>query len=381
MNIVVRPQKTYEAWRDPEAIPFVQVQNLTKRYFGRKVVHNMDLSVYKGELFTLLGRSGCGKSTLLRILAGFEEPSSGRVFIDERDMTHIPPYRRPVSMVFQSYALFPHMTVAENVAFGLQQDRVHPQEIKYLVGKYLELVQLSGYEKRYPDSLSGGEKQRVALARSLAKKPKVVLLDEPMAALDKQLRERTQLELVNLQEQIGVTFIMVSHDQEEAMTMSTRIGVMHEGKLVQIGTPSSVYEYPNSAYVAKFIGSINMLYGTVTKEGQEYTEIESSAVQSKIVAPTHNPAQMDMNVCVAVRPEKISLSKEPPSDMTCNWARGIVQDIVYLGDVSTYYVLLDSGLIMLSTLANTTRTIDMQIYWDDEVYMSWKADNSVLLTK
>lgn len=381
MSIVVRPQKTYEAWRDPEAIPFVQVQNLTKRYFGRKVVHNMDLSVYKGELFTLLGRSGCGKSTLLRVLAGFEEPSTGKVFIDERDMTHIPPYRRPVSMVFQSYALFPHMTVSENVAFGLQQDHVHHQEIKYLVGKYLELVQMSGYEKRYPDSLSGGEKQRVALARSLAKKPKVVLLDEPMAALDKQLRERTQLELVNLQEQIGVTFIMVSHDQEEAMTMSTRIGIMHEGKLVQIGTPSSVYEYPNSAYVAKFIGSINMLYGTVTQDGPIYTEIESSAVHSKIVAPTHNPAHTGMNVCVAVRPEKISLSKEIPADMTCNWARGIVQDIVYLGDVSTYYVLLESGLIMLSTLTNTTRTIDMQISWDDEVYMSWKADNSVLLTR
>ena len=252
-----------EPWQDPNARPYVSINNLTKTFGGRVAVNNVSLSIYRGELFSLLGRSGCGKSTLLRMLAGFESPTSGKIFIDGIDMTDTPPYKRPVSMVFQSYALFPHMTVEQNVAFGLIQEGMQKGEIRDRVSAYLELVQLSGYEKRKPDQLSGGECQRVALARSLVKHPKLVLLDEPLAALDKKLRERTQLELVNIQEKVGVTFIMVSHDQEEAMTMSTRIGLMREGRILQVGGPTEIYEYPNSKYVANFIGSVNLFDGII----------------------------------------------------------------------------------------------------------------------
>ena len=261
--MVIQPKRLSapQPWQDAEIQPYVSIQNLTKVFKGRVAVNDVSLSIYKGELFSLLGRSGCGKSTLLRMLAGFESPTSGKVFIDGIDMTNTPAYKRPVSMMFQSYALFPHMTVEQNVAFGLIQDGMPKNEIRDRVYSYLELVQLSGYEKRKPDELSGGERQRVALARSLVKHPKLLLLDEPLAALDKKLRESTQLELVNIQEKVGVTFIMVSHDQEEAMTMSTRIGLMNEGRILQVGEPTEIYEYPNSKYVANFIGSVNLFDG------------------------------------------------------------------------------------------------------------------------
>ena len=242
-----------EPWQDPKIKPYVGIKSLSKTFGEKVAVNDVSLSIYKGELFSLLGHSGCGKTTLLRMLAGFESPTSGKIFIDGIDMTDTPAYKRPVSMVFQSYALFPHMTVEQNVAFGLIQEGMAKSEIQDRVNTYLKLVQMSGYENRKPHQLSGGERQRVALARSLVKQPKLVLLDEPLAALDKKLREKTQLELVNIQEKVGVTFVMVSHDQEEAMTMSTRIGVMNEGRIIQVGEPTEVYEYPNSKYVANLL--------------------------------------------------------------------------------------------------------------------------------
>ena len=259
-------KRNIEAWQDINAEPYIQIEGITKSYDDVTPVKDISLSVYKGELFSLLGRSGCGKTTLLRILAGFEKPTSGRVLIDGIDVTNWPAYKRPVNMMFQSYALFPHMTVYQNIAFGLKHDGLGKSAIDERIKEALSLVQLSGYEYRKPHQLSGGQKQRVALARSLAKRPKLLILDEPLAALDKKLREQTQFELVNIQEKVGITFILVTHDQEEAMTMSTRMAIMDEGKIRQIGIPHDIYEFPNSRYVAEFVGSINLFEGIVVEQ-------------------------------------------------------------------------------------------------------------------
>lgn len=382
MASIPRPLKNLEPWQNPSEKPYVVVKHVSKTFDdGRVAVNDVSFSIYKGELFSLLGRSGCGKTTLLRMLAGFETPTSGRIYIDGIDMTDIPPHKRPVSMVFQSYALFPHMTVEQNVAFGLKQDGLPKEEIKERVQKYLDLVQMAPYAKRKPNQLSGGEKQRVALARSLVKHPKLVLLDEPMAALDKKLRESTQLELVNIQDKVGVTFIMVSHDQEEAMTMSTRISLMHEGRILQIGTPTEIYEYPNSKYVANFIGTVNIFDGMVIESTSDHVIVQSETLGNNMYIGYSASAPIGANVHVAIRPEKVKISKElTRSSSEYNWTQGIVQDIVYLGDVSIYYVKLKSGKIALSTVANTVRAAERQIQWDDKVFLSWNPENGIVLT-
>ncbi len=382
VSIPPRPLKNLEPWQNPSKKPYVVVKNITKTFDdGRVAVNDVSFSIYKGELFSLLGRSGCGKTTLLRMLAGFETPTSGRIFIDGIDMTDLPPHKRPVSMVFQSYALFPHMTVEQNVAFGLKQDNLRKDEINERVCKYLELVQMLPYAKRKPSQLSGGEKQRVALARSLVKHPKLVLLDEPMAALDKKLRESTQLELVNIQDKVGVTFIMVSHDQEEAMTMSTRISLMHEGRILQIGTPTEIYEYPNSKYVANFIGTVNIFDGMVIESTSDHVIVQSETLGNNMYIGYSASVPTGVNVHVAIRPEKVKISKElTRSSSEYNWTRGIVQDIVYLGDVSIYYVKLKSEKIVLATVTNTVRAAERQIQWDDDVFLSWNPENGIVLT-
>lgn len=382
MASIPRPLKNLEPWQNPSEKPYVVVKHVSKTFDdGRVAVNDVSFSIYKGELFSLLGRSGCGKTTLLRMLAGFETPTSGRIYIDGIDMTDIPPHKRPVSMVFQSYALFPHMTVEQNVSFGLKQDGLPKEEIKERVQKYLDLVQMAPYAERKPNQLSGGEKQRVALARSLVKHPKLVLLDEPMAALDKKLRESTQLELVNIQDKVGVTFIMVSHDQEEAMTMSTRISLMHEGRILQIGTPTEIYEYPNSKYVANFIGTVNIFDGMVIESTSDHVIVQSETLGNNMYIGYSASTPIGANVHVAIRPEKVKISKElTRSSSEYNWTQGIVQDIVYLGDVSIYYVKLKSGKIALSTVANTVRAAERQIQWDDKVFLSWNPENGIVLT-
>ncbi len=367
-----------EPWQDPKIKPYVGIKNLTKTFGEKVAVNDVSLSIYKGELFSLLGHSGCGKTTLLRMLAGFESPTSGRIFIDGIDMTDTPAYKRPVSMVFQSYALFPHMTGEQNVAFGLIQEGMAKSEIQDRVNTYLKLVQMSGYENRKPHQLSGGERQRVALARSLVKQPKLVLLDEPLAALDKKLREKTQLELVNIQEKVGVTFVMVSHDQEEAMTMSTRIGVMNEGRIFQVGEPTEVYEYPNSRYVANFIGSVNLFEGLIIEEKSDHVIVKSTMLEKNLYVNHSASVPVGAQISVAIRPEKVMLSLEEPKE-EYNWTSGIVQDIAYLGDVSIYYVKLKSGKVVLATVANLVRVAERPIQWDDQVYLRWKPENGIVL--
>ncbi len=368
-----------EPWQDPKVKPYVYIKNLTKKFGEKTTVNDVSLSIYKGELFSLLGHSGCGKTTLLRMLAGFESPTSGKIFIDGMDMTNTPAYKRPVSMVFQSYALFPHMTVEQNVAFGLIQEGMNKNEIRERVNAYLKLVQMSGYEHRKPHQLSGGERQRIALARSLVKQPKLVLLDEPLAALDKKLREKTQLELVNIQEKVGITFIMVSHDQEEAMTMSTRIGVMSAGRILQVGSPTEVYEYPNSKYVADFIGSVNLFEGLIIEEHSDHVIVKSTMLEKNLYVTHSASAPVGAQTNVAIRPEKIMLTTEEPSG-EYNWTSGIVQDIAYLGDVSIYYVKLKSGAIVLATTANLVRFSERPIQWDDKVFLYWKPESGIVLT-
>ncbi|HBN22360.1 MAG TPA: polyamine ABC transporter ATP-binding protein [Holosporales bacterium] len=368
-----------EPWQDPHSVPYVEVKDLSKSYEGVVAVNSQSLEIYKGELFSLLGPSGCGKSTLLRMLAGFEEPSEGHIYIDGVDITHMPPYERPVNMMFQAYALFPHMTVEQNVAFGLKQEGVPKDEIRDRVSSMLHMVRLNQYASRKPHQLSGGQRQRVALARCLVKKPKLVLLDEPLGALDRQLRIQTQFELVNIQEELGVTFIMVTHDQEEAMTMSTRIGVMEEGRLRQIGTPTEIYEYPNSRYVADFVGDMNMFEGIVTEIEADHVCIHSEEVGCDIDVSHVSDVPPGATVAVAIRPEKIMLSTEKKREKR-NTAKGVVNEIAYLGDMSIYHVLLETGKAVRVALSNQVRLSERPVNWDDEVYLSWHSDSGIILT-
>ncbi|GGB38065.1 polyamine-transporting ATPase [Tistrella bauzanensis] len=367
-----------QPWAAPDAKPYLQIVDVTKRFGDFIAVDNLSLDIYRGELFSLLGGSGCGKTTLLRMLAGFETPTAGQILIDGVDVARVPPYQRPVNMMFQSYALFPHMSVEQNVAFGLKQEGLPRAEIRDRVAEVLTLVQMQDFMRRKPDQLSGGQRQRVALARSLVKRPKLLLLDEPLGALDKKLRERTQLELVNIQESVGVTFVMVTHDQEEAMTMSSRIGVMRSGRLDQIGTPNEIYEYPTSRYVADFIGSVTMFEGYLAHEHVDGTVIDSEETGGPIHVAHGVSATENQTLWVAIRPEKIRLSLTAPTD-TPNVFRGVVQDIVYLGDVSTYHVRLPSGKMVLATTHNMLRLAEPEISWDDEVYLSWHPGNAVVL--
>lgn len=369
-----------EAWHDPNAKPYISIEDVSKSYRGVPALHHISLDIYKGEFFSLLGPSGCGKSTLLRILAGFEVPDTGTVTINGVDITNLPPHERPVNMMFQSYALFPHMTVQDNVAFGLKQERLSKKTIEHRVEDMLSLVKLEKYALRKPHELSGGQRQRAALARCLIKKPKLVLLDEPLAALDKKLREHTQFELVNIQEKVGVTFITVTHDQEEAMTMSTRLGIMDEGRIRQVGTPNEIYEYPNSEYVADFIGSMNLFYGVIESESRDETIITAEQMKAKIYINYNAGQAVGSQITVGVRPEKVTLQKTKPKEKY-NWMQGKVKNIAYLGDVSIYYIeTKPHNKILMATLPNKRRQEVSSITWDDLVYLSWKPGNTILIT-
>jgi putrescine transport system ATP-binding protein len=373
-----------EPWRDPHAVPYVRIDKVTKRFGDFTAVDDVSVDIYRGEFFSLLGGSGSGKTTLLRMLAGFETPDEGRIFIDGADMTGVPPYERPVNMMFQSYALFPHMTVEGNVAFGLRQDRVPKDEIRRRVAEMLELVQLGPFARRRPHQLSGGQRQRVALARSLVKRPKLLLLDEPLAALDRKLREQTQFELVNIQEQVGVTFIVVTHDQEEAMTMSSRIAVMNRGAIEQVGTPTEIYEYPASRHVAEFIGSINMFEGRVAAVEGDYTLVHTVDETAELYIHQAAGLAPGSPCWVAIRPEKMAIATGPanaePAAPGRNEARGVVRDIAYLGDVSIYVVDLDGGRQVRATAPNVLRRAELPIAWGDRVHLTWRPSAGVILT-
>lgn len=367
-----------EPWRDPDAVPYVRIRNIVKRYSGVAAVHDVSLDIYRGELFALLGGSGSGKTTLLRCLAGFVTPDSGQILIDGQDMAHVPPYERPVNMMFQSYALFPHMSVAANIAFGLKQDGMPKAERDQRVEEMLALVKLQGLGRRRPHELSGGQRQRVALARSLAKRPKLLLLDEPLGALDKNLREATQFELVNIQEKIGTTFVIVTHDQEEAMTMATRIAVMDRGTLMQVGTPAEVYEYPTSRMVAEFLGTANVFEGIV----REPERIESTQDETWFIpdAPALKPA--GGRVFVAVRPEKMRLRPATETDKAGdNRCIGKVRDIAYYGDFFMFVVALPDGRAIRVSQPNLNRITEMPVTWDDRVVVEWPTHASVVLAE
>ncbi len=379
----VSPAQSAEkpAWLDPATKPFIRVEGVTKNFNGFTAVDNVDLEIYQGELFAILGGSGCGKTTLLRILAGFERPTSGRILIDGADMTAVPPYERPVNMMFQSYAVFPHMTVEKNVAYGLKKEGAPKAEIQTRVKEMLELVQLDGFAERKPHQLSGGQRQRVALARALVKRPKVLLLDEPLAALDKKLREHTQFELMNIQDQIGVTFIVVTHDQDEAMTLATRIAVMQAGRFIQCGTPKEIYEYPVNRYVADFFGTINLFEGTVSRVEGEGMEVECGAIDAMVKAKSFETIQPNTRLTIAVRPEKISITKEPPDHNDKSVLKGVVWDLGYHGNLSIYRVKTDSGVIVQVSAQNRIRSAERVLEWDDVVYLSWDVQSSVVLTE
>ena len=366
-------------WATPEEPPFLRIEGVVKRFGDFAAVDGVSLDIYRKELFCLLGGSGCGKTTLLRMLAGFERPTAGKIYLDGVDMTEAPPYERPINMMFQSYALFPHMSVESNVAFGLKQDRVARPEIRRRVAEALELVQLGPLAKRRPHQLSGGQRQRVALARCLVKRPKLLLLDEPLAALDKKLREHTQFELMNIQEEVGITFIVVTHDQEEAMSLSTRIAVMDQGRIAQVGTPTEIYEYPQTRFTANFIGSINFFDGKVEREDEEGLTIAVPELGRDLLVKSRRELAPGSEVCVAVRPEKIVISREPLDLPNC--VRGKVRDLGYLGSVSVYRVELENGSLIKVTAANTRHSAEREVDWEDEVYLGWRSTSAVVLTE
>ena len=365
-------------WIEGVETPFIRIKNITKNFDDFAAVDDVSLDIYKGELFCLLGGSGCGKSTLLRMLAGFEAPTSGYIEIDGQDMAGVSANLRPTNMMFQSYALFPHMSVEHNIAYGLLREGVSKPEAMARVADMLTLVKLSDFASRKPHQLSGGQQQRVALARSLVKRPKLLLLDEPLGALDKKLREETQFELIQIQESLGVTFIVVTHDQEEAMTLSTRIGVMDAGKIVQIGEPPQIYEAPDTKFVADFIGSVNMFEGAVDVAVADTLRVKASDAGIDLVVNTHQNVNAHQKVWVAVRPERIVISRDKPK--ADNVVKGMVEEVAYLGNLSVYRVRLGTGKILKITKSNRLHD-GAAIKWDEDVYLSWSTAAGVVLTK
>ena len=368
-----------EPWTDPHAVPYVRIDNVTKRFGDFVAVNNVSLKIYQGEIFCLLGGSGCGKTTLLRMLSGFETPTSGTLSIDGQDLAGVPPYERPTNMMFQSYALFPHMTVAKNVAFGLEQEGLSRTEIARRVDEMLDIVRMGEFRHRKPHQLSGGQRQRVALARSLVKRPKLLLLDEPLAALDRKLREHTQFELINIQEQLGVTFIVVTHDQEEAMTLASRIAVMNRGEIAQIGTPRQIYEFPGTRFVADFIGSVNLFDGRLIEDEPDHVRVACEQLPAPVYVDHGLSAPPEAQLWVAIRPEKFVLQREPPGQAD-NWARGVIKEIAYMGDMSVFLVRLDSGRDVRVTQANIARKPEERFAWDETVYLSWEPSSPVVGT-
>jgi putrescine transport system ATP-binding protein len=359
--------------------PFIEVRELSKHFGDFVAVDAVNLSIARGELFSILGGSGCGKTTLLRMLAGFETPTSGRIFLDGVDITDQPPYERPLNMMFQSYAIFPHMTVEKNVGYGLVKERLPKPEIASRVADILKLVQMEDFAKRKPNQLSGGQRQRVALARALIKRPKVLLLDEPLAALDKKLREHTQFELMNIQDKLGITFIVVTHDQEEAMILSSRIAVMEKGRFEQIGTPQEVYEYPLNRFVADFIGTINTFEGRVIGQTDDQLRVACPDAGAHLAALTTDQYAPGSSVCIAVRPEKIYISQHAPDNNEDTRLQGVVEDFGYFGNLSLYRIRLDSGKIVQVSAQNRYRSAERQLEWDDRVFISWRPRSAVLL--
>ena len=373
-------RRTFAPWEDPKAVPFIEFRGVTKRFGDFTAVNNLSLKVYEREFFALLGGSGCGKTTLMRMLAGFEAPTEGQILLEGQDLAGVPPFRRPTNMMFQSYALFPHMSVEANIAFGLRQDKMPKSEIEARVQEMLRLTKLQPFAKRKPHQLSGGQRQRVALARSLAKKPKVLLLDEPLGALDKKLRDETQFELMNIQEELKTTFLIVTHDQEEAMTVADRIAVMDAGEIIQVATPAEIYETPNSRYVADFIGDVNMIEAKVIESSEDGTKLQAVNEDFRIDTVQKTSVAVGDTVWYAIRPEKIRISLGEVPEHAVNMVGAVVWDIAYLGDVSIFHSRVGESNTLRSPVANVTRLVERPITWDDKVTLSWERDAGVILT-
>ncbi len=375
-------RRAFAPWSNPAAKPLIRFENVTKRFGEAMAVDHLSLDIFEGEFFCLLGPSGCGKTTLMRMLAGFETPSEGTITLGNQSLAGVPPYRRPVNMMFQSYALFPHMSVEKNIAFGLKQDGMPKDQIAERVGEMLRLVQLEKLARRYPSQLSGGQRQRVALARALAKKPKVLLLDEPLGALDKKLREETQFELMDIQHDLHMTFVVVTHDQEEAMTMADRIAVMDHGRIVQVATPGEIYEQPKTRFIAEFVGDVNILEGHV--QGQENGLWRVNTSSAEVPLTIDDPDEVlhsGQAVAIAVRPEKMVIQRDPPGPDAINVLTGEVWDIGYLGDWTVYRVKLATGEILRVTRANASRFVENPIDWDEQVYVTFAPDAAVILAE
>ncbi|WP_264211907.1 ABC transporter ATP-binding protein [Leisingera thetidis] len=370
----------FEPWNDPEAKPLIHFQNVTKRYGEFTAIDNLTIDIYEREFYALLGPSGCGKTTLMRMLAGFETPTEGKIFLAGQDIAPVPPNKRAVNMMFQSYALFPHLSIWENIAFGLKRGGMPKHDINDRVEEMLRLTRLEKFARRKPHQISGGQRQRVALARSLAKAPKLLLLDEPLGALDKKLRQDTQFELMDIQEKTGTTFVIVTHDQEEAMTVASRVAVMDHGKIIQVATPDRIYETPNSVYVADFIGDVNLIEGTAKPNGGDTYAMSWHESHPPLSVQSPNGFSDGQKCHLAIRPEKVSISAEQPAGAD-NAVQGRILDIAYLGNISTYHVELPTGAVIKAQTANTRRIARRAFTWEDTVWLSWTATAGVLLAE
>lgn len=377
-----KPNTTvFAPWTDPDAVPLIRFKNVTKRFGDFTAIDDLTLDIYEREFFALLGPSGCGKTTMMRMLAGFENPTEGSIEIGGQNMANVPPNLRAVNMMFQSYALFPHLSVYDNIAFGLKRSDMPKEQIPERVNEMLRLTRLEKFAKRKPHQISGGQRQRVALARSLAKAPKLLLLDEPLGALDKKLREETQFELMDIQEKTGTTFVIVTHDQEEAMTVASRVAVMDAGIIKQVDTPPAIYEAPNSVYVADFIGDVNLIEGTATKSGEHAYDIAyAEGVPPIKVSESANEVAEGARVTFAIRPEKILVSQTPPEDRA-NTLQGTIIDIGYLGNLSTYHVELTGGQMVKATMTNSSRISRRDFTWEDKVWLSFRSSAGVVLSE